>query len=80
VIDRTAGLGACRLAYISHFRSRRSSGGAPQERILAAKARAIELRNAQTEHKLVPVGEAEEVLDTCMGWMISEVHARGRNA
>ena len=73
VIDRTAGLGACRLAYIRHLRSRRSSGGAPQERILAAKARAIELRNAQTEHKLVPVGEVQEVLDTCMGWMISEL-------
>jgi hypothetical protein len=73
VIDRTAGLGACRLAYIRHLRSRRPSGGAMQERILAAKARAIELRNAQTEHKLVPVGEAQEALDTCMGWMISEL-------
>jgi hypothetical protein len=44
VIDRTAGLGACRLAYIRHLRSRRPSGGAPQERILAAKAEAIEVR------------------------------------
>jgi hypothetical protein len=68
VINRAAGLDACRLAYIRHLRARRSN--AADDRLRLARAEAIELRTQQEARKLVPCEESLAVVDRVLGKLI----------
>ena len=65
IINRAAGFDACRLAYIRHLRTRRSS--AADDRLRLARARAIEQRTRREAHELVPFGESLAVIDAAIG-------------
>jgi hypothetical protein len=73
VIDRAAGLTACRLAYIRHLRERRSSHSEADAQLRAARAREIEIRIAERERKLIPLGELNFAWDFCLGVLVTNL-------
>ena len=77
VINRAMGLDDCRLAYIRHLRTRRSS--AADDRLRLARAKAIEQRTRREAHELAPIAETLAVIDAAIGSLmfhLSSVPAR----
>jgi phage terminase Nu1 subunit (DNA packaging protein) len=73
IIDRTKGMDACRLGYIAHLCARRSNDSAAADALRAARAREIEVRTAEREHKLVPLEELNFAWDFCLGTLVSNL-------
>jgi phage terminase Nu1 subunit (DNA packaging protein) len=69
----TFDLDAARQSYIRLLRDRRSERDAAQAALQRAKAREIELRNAEREHKLIEFEEACAALDDIVGGIVSEL-------
>ncbi len=73
LIDRATGLDACRLAYIRYLRARRLSHSDADVQWRLARAREIEIRTAEREHKLMQTDEAMAVLDDAVGTFLTEL-------
>jgi phage terminase Nu1 subunit (DNA packaging protein) len=73
VINRSAGLDACRVAYISHLRDRRSKPSAADAHLREARAREIEVRTAERLGKLVAVEEFDAMIDAICGTFRTEL-------
>jgi hypothetical protein len=65
IINRAAGIDACRLAYIQRLRARRSN--AADDRLRLARAKAIEQRTKREAHHLVRCDESLAVIDAAIG-------------
>lgn len=73
VIDRTAGLDSCRLAYIRHLRERHSRRNGSDSHLREARAREIEVRTAQRLGKLVRLEEFDDFVDELCGIFRTEL-------
>lgn len=71
--DGSFDLDAARQSYIRYLRDRRSERGAAQAALQRAKAREIELRNAERTHELIEHCEASAALDDIVGVIVSEL-------
>jgi hypothetical protein len=72
IINRAAGLDACRLAYIQHIRERRSRSAA-DDAYRRAKAREVELRIAERLHKLCLTEEMMAAFEDVVGVLLTEL-------
>ncbi len=73
VINRTAGLDSCRLAYIRHLRERHSRRNGSNSHLREARAREIEVRTAQRLGKLVPLEDFDAFVDELCGIFRTEL-------
>ncbi len=73
VIDRSAGLDACRIAYIRYLRERHSKPSAADSHLREARAREIEVRTAERLGKLVAVEEFDAMIDELCGVFRTEL-------
>ena len=73
VIDRSAGLDSCRIAYIRYLRERHSKPGAADSHLREARAREIEVRTAERLGKLVAVEEFDAMIDELCGVFRTEL-------
>ena len=71
IIDRAAGLDACRLAYLRYLRERPSRAG--NDELRKAKAREIELRIAERLHKLCVAEEMLAAFEDVVGVVLTEL-------
>lgn len=72
-------LDACRVAYIRWLRDgrRRLSKSAAASRVQEARAREIEIRTAEREHRLIETDEAIAVVDDVIGRLRAETSGIG---
>jgi phage terminase Nu1 subunit (DNA packaging protein) len=71
IINRADGIDGCRIRYIQHLRTRRSS--AADDRLRIARAKAIELRTQRETHELVSADEALAVVDAAIGKLVAHL-------
>ena len=67
VIDRSAGLDACRIGYIRYLRERRSRTSTADSHLREARAREIEVRTAERLGKLVAIEEFDAMIEIICG-------------
>lgn len=72
IIDRNAGIDACRVRYINHLRTRRPKSVADEE-WRRERAREIALRNSVRERELIEFSEAQATFEECMGIVLTEL-------
>jgi len=69
-------LDECRHRYIEHLRQRRPRSPA-DEKWREERARQLELQNAVRARDLIPVTEANEGLETVIGFVLAELYGMG---
>jgi hypothetical protein len=69
-------LDECRHQYIEHLRQRRPKSPA-DEKWREERARQLELQNAVKARELIPFTEANEGLETVIGFVLAELYGMG---
>ena len=71
VIARAAGLDACRLSYLRHLRERRANHCGADDELRRARAREIELRSLEREHRVIDTDESIAAMDQIIGHLLT---------